>query len=84
MKRTAWIFVALCLVFVLSISAIAATTGGARYRHREHLDTWYDTAELTTDFVPMLILLICTEIGMTVTWALPEHMLAQTKGQLST
>lgn len=36
---------ALCLVFVLSISAIAATTGGARYRHREHLDTWYDTAD---------------------------------------
>lgn len=45
MKRTAWIFVVLCLVFVLSISAIAATTGGARYRHREHLDTWYDTAD---------------------------------------
>ncbi|MDO5563573.1 MAG: hypothetical protein Q4F74_08180, partial [Synergistaceae bacterium] len=34
MKRTLWIFAVLATVLVLSISAVAATTGGARYQLR--------------------------------------------------
>lgn len=41
MKRTAWIFAALCAVLVLSISAVAGTAGGVRYKVRGE-DTWRD------------------------------------------
>lgn len=41
MKRTAWIFAALCAVLVLSISAVAGTTGGVHYKLRGE-DTWGD------------------------------------------
>ena len=41
MKRTAWIFAALCSVLVLSISAVAGTAGGVHYKVRGD-DTWRD------------------------------------------
>ena len=41
MKRTAWIFAALCAVLVLSISAVAGTAGGVHYKVRGD-DTWRD------------------------------------------
>lgn len=41
MKRMVWVFAALCLVFVLSISAIADTTWGVRYKARGD-DVWRD------------------------------------------
>lgn len=41
MKRTAWIFAALCAVLVLSISAVAGTAGGVHYKVRGD-DTWKD------------------------------------------
>lgn len=44
MKRTAWIFAALCAVLVLSISAVAGTAGGVRYKVRGE-DTWKDAQD---------------------------------------
>ena len=44
MKRTAWIFAALCAVLVLSISAVAGTAGGVHYKVRGE-DTWKDAQD---------------------------------------